>query len=55
MLWLVDGFIMPLMISDTTDIVLHRLVWIPSFVLGQLDGVKRARAPGTSLHQGTIS
>jgi len=38
-LWLVDGFIMPFVIPDTTNIVLYRLVWIPSFILGRLDGV----------------
>lgn len=36
MLSLVDGFIMFFVIVDTAHVVLHRLVWIPSFVLGRL-------------------
>jgi len=35
-LWLVYRFVMFFVVPDTAYIVLHRLVWIPSFVLGRL-------------------
>jgi hypothetical protein len=44
MLWLVDGLVMSFVVPDTTNIVQHCLVWIPSFVLGRLDGGKRGRS-----------